>query len=156
MIHKEASVLNFIASNSNPKWNRVECTRSIWGFGEIGLFCRVFGCSCLISCHFYYLWFCFLSLFFFFFFFCEGGSFGLIELVENEGRGRSERDFSCKLETRYTVGETKGTRGSNWKWYLVTTFQQPCPNNVPFSTMVPLFVYACRGCLETSVTLIKW
>lgn len=89
-------------------------------------------------------------------FFCEGGSFGLIELVENEGRGRSERDFSCKLETRYMVGETKGTRGSNWKWYLVTTFQQPCPNNVPFSTMVPLFVYACRGCLETSVTLIKW
>lgn len=33
-------------------------------------------------------------------------------------------------------GETKGTRGSNWKWYLVTTFRQPCPNNLPFSTML--------------------
>lgn len=44
-------------------------------------------------------------------------------------------------------GETKGTRGSNWKWYLVTTFRQPCPNNLPFSTMLCPFIYT--GCLET-------
>lgn len=44
-------------------------------------------------------------------------------------------------------GETKGTRGSNWKWYLVTTFRQPCPNNLPFSTILCPFIYT--GCLET-------
>ena len=87
-----------------------------------------------------------------------GSGFFWFDRVDRERKWGTVRGIlvvNWKHDTHSPRGETKGTRGSNWKWYLVTTSRQPRPNNLPFSTMLPLSVRARTGCPETSVTLIK-